>query len=69
MRWALAFVTHRAMIRRMRGASLAIAMLLGGCILDHHQDPISDPEPVASVQPHTCTADITLDGSIGAATP
>jgi hypothetical protein len=44
---------------------LALALLAGGCVVEHHQDPPSDPP----VQPRTCVADITLDGSTGSAAP
>ena len=36
-----------------------LALVAGGCVVEHHQEPSADPP----VQPRTCTADITLDGS------
>jgi len=37
----------------------------GACVVDHHADP--DPAPI--VQPHSCVADVTLDGSTGSSQP
>jgi hypothetical protein len=38
---------------------------LGACVVDHH----NDPDPAPAVQPHSCVADVTLDGSTGNARP
>ena len=39
-----------------------VLALLTGCIVDHHAPP---PDPQPAVQPRTCIADLTLDGSVG----
>jgi hypothetical protein len=47
---------------------VGLALIAGGtaaCVTDHHGDP--DPAPI--VQPHTCSTDVTLDGSTGNAQP
>jgi hypothetical protein len=47
---------------------VGLALIAGStaaCVTDHHSDP--DPAPI--VQPHTCVADVTLDGSTGNAQP
>ncbi len=53
----------------MRGTSLALAVLFGGCIVEHHQDPVVDPDPTPVAQPRICVADVTLDGSSGSSAP
>ena len=47
---------------------VGLALIAGSataCVTDHHSDP--DPAPI--IQPHTCIADVTLDGSTGTASP
>ena len=47
---------------------VGLALVAGStaaCVTDHHSDP--DPAPI--VQPHSCIADVTLDGSTGTAQP
>ena len=47
---------------------VGLALVAGstaGCVTDHHSDP--DPAPI--VQPHSCIADVTLDGSTGTPQP
>jgi hypothetical protein len=36
-----------------------LALVAGGCVVEHHQEPSADPP----VQPRTCAADLTLDGA------
>ena len=44
---------------------LATLLILGACVVDHS----SDPGPSIAIQPRTCVADVTLDGSAGNAQP
>lgn len=47
---------------------IAIALIAGastGCVTDHKSDP--DPAPI--LQPHSCIADVTLDGATGSSLP
>ena len=44
---------------------LGLVIASGACVVDHHAD--LDPAPI--VQPHSCVADVTLDGSTGSSQP
>ena len=38
-----------------------LALVAGGCVVEHHQEPSADPP----VQPRTCASELTLDGANG----